>query len=408
MTNRIRTRTRRALLWVGVPVATFVAVVVIGEIVGWPFLRKPLQEAMTGAAKVPVLLEGDFGVRFIWRPHLKVEHLQVAAAPGVEGKSMDAPHLLDARDIDLRWSWLDIWRWHGGAPLRVSRLHASKLDARLLRDAAGHATWQIGDRSKTPAEPATGSTELPQFGSLQVAQGTIVLDDQMLDTDLRVEINGGEGSTPAQSGYRASVKGRWQKLPLDLKITSGAVLPLLADDRAGAGATPSLDFSVKGTAGAATVSFEGGAAAVFGARDLDGALVFSGPSLAQVGEPLGVTLPTTPPFELRGRLAHKGGIWHLKADRASIGSSRLNGDFHFDPTHQPPLLTGNLGGTPAGAGRPGPGRRRPGRPGRIRCRGSTPQKRQSAAERSGSTRQALRLAFVARHGRRCAGGDRRA
>ncbi len=321
-----------------------------GEISGWPFLRSPLQSALSSAAKVPVKLEGEFRTRFIWRPMLQVGHLNVAAAPGVEGlQEPDRAHLLDATAVDLRWSWLDIWRWRGGEALRLKQLHAATLDGRLLRDAEGHATWQIGPAPKPVAEAGKPISEtLPWIGSLQVGKGLLVLTDQITDTDLKVQIDGGEAveAGDAAGGYRARVQGRWQKLPLDLKLTSGAVLPLLVDaDSAGPAAPDAgVDFSVKGTAGAARIGFEGRAAAVLGARQLSGTLQFSGPSLAQVGEPLGMTLPRTPPFELQGALALDNGVWRLKADRAVIGSSQLNGEFVFDSTTTPPRLTGRLGG----------------------------------------------------------------
>ncbi|MEO5733830.1 MAG: AsmA family protein [Rubrivivax sp.] len=336
---------RRGLAIAAGIAGAIVLLLAAGEISGWPFLRSPLQSALTSAAKVPVKLEGDFHTRFIWRPMLQVGHLNVASAPGVQGS--DAPHLLDATGVDLRWSWLDIWRWRGGAVLRLQRLHATTLDGRLLRDADGRATWQIGPEPdpKAVAEKTTRplAETLPRVGSLQVGQGILMLTDQITDTDLKVEIDGGETGSAA-GGYRARVQGRLQKLPLDLKLTSGAVLPLLADADGESLAEGGVDFSVNGTAGAARIGFEGRAAAVLGARQLSGHLRFSGPSLAQVGEPLGITLPRTPPFDLEGQLAHDNGVWQLKADTATIGSSSLNGEFNYDTTSAPPRLTGRLGG----------------------------------------------------------------
>jgi hypothetical protein len=56
-----------------------------GEASGWPFLRQPLENAMTRAAAVPVQLQGAVKLHLLWRPRLEVEHLRlgrcVAVAP---------------------------------------------------------------------------------------------------------------------------------------------------------------------------------------------------------------------------------------------------------------------------------------------------------------------------------------
>ena len=344
----------------------------IGEAFGWPFLRGPLQRMAERNAGVRVEIGEEFKLRLLFSPGLQVDRLTIGAAPG-----FDVPHLLVSRDIDVRWRWGDVQRWRRGeAALRLQRLHASYLDAHLLRDGTGRATWQIGARAKSEsAEPAREA--LPRVDSLRVATGRIVVDDRPTNTDLLVtmETFGEEASArsapsgtaaaasaaasaaagslePAAptSGYLASVKGRHRGVPLDLRVTAGALLPLAADgepDVASGGPTPSgaVPFRVEGSAGRARILFDGQAAALLGARRLDGNLHLRGPSLARVGEPLGMTLPETGPFDLVGRLAHEGGVWRLVAERFALGRTRLAGDFVLDGNRQPPHLSGQLTGS---------------------------------------------------------------
>ena len=140
-----------------------------------------------------------------------------------------------------------------------------------------------------------------------------------------------------------TVQGRYRALPLNLTVNTTGSLPLVQDALAEAAAPP-VPLRVEGRAGAATFRFEGTAGALFGARRLQGSLNFSGPSLARVGAPLGVTLPQTAPFTLNGTLAHADGVWQLRADRATIGRSQLGGDFRFDTRAAPPRLSGRLVG----------------------------------------------------------------
>jgi uncharacterized protein involved in outer membrane biogenesis len=150
-----------------------------------------------------------------------------------------------------------------------------------------------------------------------------------------------------------SVEGTYRTLPLALKLQSGGALPLLQDAQADA---PDIDvpLRIEGRAGSATLLFDGRAGALLGDRRLQGALRLRGPSLAQVGAPLGLTLPQTPPFDLRAQLGHAAGVWHLQAERAAIGSSLLNGDFRLDTRVEPPLLQGRLGGRRLGLADLGP------------------------------------------------------
>ena len=329
---------RRAAWWLAGALALPTAALVAGEVLGWPFLRDALLQQLQRRAGTAVKLDGDFHLRLLWRPTLRVGHLHIGSAPGV-----DAPFLLDARHVELGWRWADVWRWRrGSAPLRVHRLHAQRLEAHLVRASDGRASWWFGAPRGDPAQP---EWDLPRVGSLRVDNGRVRVEDAPWQTALRIELSGGEGEQPvADAGYRLAVEGRYRALPLVLEVQSGGALPLLQDPQADA---PAADVPVRieGRAGASSLLFEGRAGALLGERRLQGALRFRGPSLARVGKPLGLTLPETPPFALQGQLGHAAGVWHLQVDRAAIGSSRLNGDFRLDTRMQPPRLQGRLGGS---------------------------------------------------------------
>jgi uncharacterized protein involved in outer membrane biogenesis len=334
----------RRLAWAGAGVAVLLLGVLLAEASGWPFLRPALQHAVARGAAVPVQLDGDFELHLLLNPGLRAGHLRVGAGGGV-----DAPHLLDAQGLEARWRWADLWRWRRGAPLRLEVLQADTLDLRLLRTADGRASWQLGGPRETPEpDAAPAPPTLPRFGVLQVRQGQVLVDDAPLQTQLRMALQGGEGDTPQArrtAGYQATAKGRWQGLALDLQLRSGAALGLAEEAAGGARAAGDLPLRLEGRAGAARVLFDGHAGALLDAMRLRGRLVLSGPSLAQVGAPLGVTLPRTPPFEVRGQLSHDAGLWQLQAERLAVGSSLLRGDFRFDTRSAPPQLSGQLGGT---------------------------------------------------------------
>ncbi|MDP2263864.1 MAG: AsmA family protein [Hydrogenophaga sp.] len=316
-----------------------VLVLLLCELAGWPFLRGPLQNAVARGSGLSTTLEGDFRLRLLRPPVLRVGHLRMAAAEG-----FDVPHLLDARDIELKWRWGDLRRWRQGGQLRVRSLEAAELDAHLVRTEDGRATW-LGEREQ-PEEERTGARELPRIGRLVVGQGTIGWVDQPLDVALGVRLEGREGASleAGEAGYVALIEGRYRALPMKLEARAGSTLPLLNEDDASAGRAPWVPLRVEGTVASSRILFDGRAAALLGAPRWEGGLHFRGPSLAQVGQPLGVTLPQTPPFDLRGRIAQEGGEWRLQVERATIGSSELAGDLRYFQRENPPRLVGQLSG----------------------------------------------------------------
>jgi uncharacterized protein involved in outer membrane biogenesis len=322
--------------WSAAVLTVLVVLLALGEASGWPVLRQPMQQALTRAAGVRVTLDGSFHARLLWRPTLQVDQLQVAPAAGA-----DAPYLVAARQVDVGWHWLDLWQWRRGGPLRLQRLHANQLQAYLVRREDGRASWHLGrDSGSKPDDEA-----LPRFGSLRVHDGRIRIDDVLTQTRLQVVVQGGEGEQAAQdaTGYRMSIDGNYRGAPLTLELHSGGALPLFQEAQAD---QPVIDvpLRVEGRAGASTLLFEGSAGALLGDQRLQGKVRLRGPSLAQVGKPLGLVLPQTPPFDLKAQLRHASGVWHLQAERGIIGSSLLNGDFRLDTRAQPPGLQGRLGG----------------------------------------------------------------
>lgn len=338
MPARAATKTRRALLWAAGVLGALVLALLLAESAGWPFLRTPLQGAMQRAAGVPVTLAGDFQLRLLRSPQLRVGRLHVGAASGVQ-----VPHLVEGEDVELAWRWRDVWRWqYGDGLLRLRRLHAGKLDAHLVRGADGRASWQLGP-PKTAAASDDDGSGLPRIASLAVRNGRIAVDDRPLETRLLVLMQGREGAGGAAAGYTATATGTYRALPLKLQVRAAAVLPLLqdADEELQPVAVP---VRVEGEAGESRLLFDGSAAALLGAWHIDGKLRFRGPSLARVGKPLGLTLPHTAPFDIAGHLSQGLGVWHLHADHAAVGRSRLAGDFRYDTRTTPPRLTGRLSG----------------------------------------------------------------
>ncbi|MFG6412906.1 AsmA-like C-terminal region-containing protein [Roseateles sp. DC23W] len=290
---------------------------------GWPGLAARLAERAGHGLQV----DGDTRVHLIWNPRLQSTQLRVLAA--------DGQSLLDARDVQLAWRWGDLWRWHyDGDALRLRRVQAESLALDWQRDAAGRTPWQMKPSGRDRSQP----TPIPTIDELIIRNGTARMDDAPLQLKADARF-----STQADGRWTAGMLGtlRGQQLQLNAEAEQG--LALLSGPEAG---HPPVKLRAEMTHGPERLAFAGTAASLLDARALDGQLQVRGRSLAAMGKPFGLTLPTTPDFELAGRLQHASGVWQLRGIKARIGESRLGGDFAYDTRPARSQLSGMLRGGP--------------------------------------------------------------
>ncbi len=354
--NNIPSQKRR---WPSVAVAILffvLAGVALGEWLGWPFLAEPIQRTLSekldrrvsfaGATDQSTPHPASFRIRFIGGVHVETSHLEIAAPAWSK-----VPHLLSADDVVLDLSYGDLWRARGGEPLRIDRLQAAALDGNLERQADGRAGWHFGP---TPSP-------IPTFGHLQVTKGTLNYRDVPLTIDVVAHLSLANGASvvttgPAPTGtpgntalagsepenlLQADARGHYRGLPIKIEMVSSGVLPWAAD---GALATP-VPLRLNATVGGASLVFNGTAVDVLHLTRFTGRYSLKGPSLAAVGDMLGVTLPTTGAFHTEGVVVRQKDTWRVVVDDATVGASRLTGAFTYEAGRSIPSLVGRLGGS---------------------------------------------------------------
>ena len=393
-----------------------------GEWAGWPMLATPLAQALSGRLGRPVSLSTwppaarlalatpdaaadpaveHFSLRFVGGLRLAVPQLIVAAPPWAA-----APPTLQARDLRLHLRYRDLWRaWRQGA-LHIHSLRAAAVVIDLVRMADGQASWLM----KPAGAAASTDWALPTFGELRLPDGRVQWRDARLQLDAQARwvvalapASGAPGAAsatvpasgpagpPAAAGQAftldGSAQGQYQGRPVQASLRAS-----LGQGTAGSGglarAAP-LRMDLQAVVGRARLTFNGGVADALawvatpgwlgptGLQGLAGRFTLQGPSLAAVGDPLGVTLPTTRPFRSAGRLRKDGSNWFVVVDDARIGKSQVHGAFRYDTAPTVPLLAGRLAGprllladlgpavglpSEAVAAAPRPGKRLPDRP----------------------------------------------
>ena len=369
---------RAGMRWPLVVLLLLTAIVVavaVCEALGWPFLVAPVQRSLAKALDRRVVFSDGSGeaervrIGLIGSVRVKAGYLEIGSPAWSK-----APHMLAVRDASLKLGYLDLWRvWQGGS-LNIESLEAAELDSTLERLQNGRASWQFGEPKSNDAgaKPAA----LPTFGTLQVSDGHVAYRDELLPAhlDARFALSDGSGiaatsaaasagqgislraggaasgaassaervTLPAgQSGFRLNAVGQYQRFPLRIDLGTAGVLGLLAQSEQAQAQPLKLLASV----GGAKLSFEGTTTDPLHFTALSGRFGVSGASLGAVGAPLGLTLPTTPPFETGGSIVKDAGVWKAVFDKAEIGSSSLEGAFTYDPRPKVPLLSGRLGGS---------------------------------------------------------------
>jgi AsmA family protein len=329
--------------WLAGTFALAIALLAACEVAGWPFLREPLQGALSKQLQRPLQIDAPFALHLFGS--LRLHSAQLVVGPPAEAPSQ--ADLVRARDIALRMPYATLWRLvrgHNDQPPVIDELSVDDLQAHLLRDAQGRANWQlrpaVADTSSSAAAP-----DLPRVGALRVRSGEIHVDDAMQQLIVQAHVSTTEGIAPAASGVapaglEVQARGSHRQLPLTGTLKSSGVLPLARRGDDASTVPIQLDLRV----GRAHLTVDGRASDALQLGDLDAAFELAGPSLAAVGDVVGLTLPTTADFDLRGRVRKSGTVWAATVTPSRIGSSRLGGEYRYDTASTPPLLTGTLTG----------------------------------------------------------------
>lgn len=342
-----RLRRRQWWFWPLVALALLVGAAVVCEFIGWPFLAGPVERGLSKTLQRQFTLNdssasGRATVRFFRHLEVKVPALRIASPDWSQ-----QPFFIDARNATLRLTYSAIWRAKNGEPLDIELLRAEKLDVHAERMKDGRASWAFGDprapKSKQPMQ-------MPTVHELRVDQGTMTYLDEpfRVDVTAKLRLAEGEATQPepqtlprAVQGLIASAEGTYGGAALKANLRTSGATPLLASG-VDANAVP---VKLELRSGKSALDFDGTVTDVLKMNGMSGAFKVSGPSLAEAGEPLGVTLPSTGAFVLRGTIKKDGGLWNFVASQATVGSSQLKAALTFDTRPAVPLLSGQVSGS---------------------------------------------------------------
>ncbi|MDW5443866.1 AsmA family protein [Polaromonas sp. SM01] len=208
----------------------------------------------------------------------------------------------------------------------------------LQMQADGRRTWALG---KDTADTGT----VPVVDLLLVDQGRLsyLAEGQGADINAEFVIAStadavlGAATTPAQDmplSYKA--RGTWKKEAFLAQGRTGSVLQL-SDTKA-----HPFPVEIKASAGRTSLQARGSISNLAALDGLDANFDLKGQTWADLYNLLGVVLPDTPPYALRGHLSKQGAVWKVAGILGRLGQSDLSGDLVYDRSERLALLSGKL------------------------------------------------------------------
>ncbi|WP_426664362.1 AsmA family protein [Rhodanobacter aciditrophus] len=382
-------RRHKLLAWiVGIPVTLLIvlvsALVTMLSLFNWNKLKPTIDAQASTAIGRPFAIDGNLGVQWMreprsqgWRawvpwPHIVAQDISIANPAWA--KQPQFAHL-DAVRFSL--SPLDLLRHR----VRIPTLQLVNPSVDLERDKQGHDNWTF----ELP-QNSTPSAWTVDLGAIGFDAGRIALDDAVgrvhvharieplqqaipydqivaqATADARTQAisSAGRGAAKAmakghgqdrpddaaarQSSYQFAwtAQGRYQGAPLDGGGRIGAVLALQQADRP-------FPLQAKLRIGDTHIALVGTLTDPLHLGALDLRLWLAGSSMAKLYPILGVTLPDTPPYATRGRLAatlgRHGSRFAYHGFHARVGGSDLAGDADYVTGGARPKLSGKVQAT---------------------------------------------------------------
>jgi uncharacterized protein involved in outer membrane biogenesis len=287
-----------------------VAVVLVIVFFDWNWLRLPVQARLSAMTGKQIHIDGPITGTKSWIPHIVFNSIRIdepgfTAAPKV-GK-------IDSVAIEIDLSKL----LHGTLDFPLIEIKKPNLD--LVRDAAGKANWDIAAETKGPGD----RTDIPLIGRLKIDNGKITYRDfaKKLTIDATITGIAADGGSGV-GAFTAQGNGVYRNAPFTLKLKGGSLDDMRENKKP-------YDIDLAASVGNTKVSVKGTVMDPFKMTDMNVQLTASGDDAGDLYTIFGVPAPTTPPYNIAGKLDRNGNVWQLKDMTGTVGKSDLEGDLWF-------------------------------------------------------------------------------
>ncbi len=263
--------------------------------------RQALSYLLSEALEEPVHVSGKIRPLPEWPPALRFRKFTVA--PDKQGN----PEIASIRQMDVS---VALW------PLLRGEIALPKL---LVRDS--HFNLQAGPSAAADREPL----QFPRIGMLRLDNTTLNYKDprQRIDVRLRADTSNNNVHIKGSGIYKAKAFKMDAQTPKLLEIATDNPMPL------------KLVLNV----GHTMLDARGTVRDLFHLKGMDVMLRVKGADASELFPLLGIALPPTAPYDLRGKLDYADEKWRFNQFSGKMGDSDLSGDLTWDTGCKRPMLS---------------------------------------------------------------------
>ena len=269
------------------------------------WLKPPIERIVSDRTGREFRIEGDLRIRPGLPTRVIVERVRFANPPWTAQKRM-----LELERADFRISLLRLL--HG--EIYIPRAHALKPVVDMEFGPKGQNNWTLGAKEDEP--PDDGA--VPEIGLLTIDRGTLTFHDPRKKTALKLDVS--TTAHKGQQGVAFTLTGTRDALPVRAEGSGGALLSIKNRE------TP-YPLDVRFRAGATHGSARGKITGLMTMSAVDLWLDVGGETMSELFPLIGVTLPPTPPWHIKGKLLHDGEYWRLHRFAGRVGDSDMSGNF---------------------------------------------------------------------------------
>lgn len=311
---------RRGQRWLAVLAFIVAAILLLIALWDWNWFKGPVERAVqakTGRA----LHIGNLDVDLGRVTTVRADTLTFANAEWAEQPSMASA---DRVELDVR-----VWPLLRGS-VQLPEIRLTRPDV-LLQSAP-----KDGQKSNWDFLGDSDGGQTPQLRRLYIEDGRLQFSDTRGRTDIRLNVRSGK---PRQEDAAPPLlidgKGRWQGNAFTLD--GGTESPLELTDSA-----HPFRIHLDGRAGGTRAIASGTLTNPFQFQTFDLRFRLSGRDMEDLYPLVGIALPSTPPYQLDGRLQRDHQVWRYQKFTGRVGDSDLGGDVQIDVAGERPRLTANL------------------------------------------------------------------
>ncbi len=317
---RLRRPGKRGQRWLAILVFLFALILLIIALWDWNWFKGPVERAVQAKTGREFHIGGNLDVDLGRTLTVRADGLTFANAEWSKTPRMASA---DRAEIDLRaWPLLR-------GQVRIPEIRLTRPDL-LLETAPGKdqpGNWDF-------LGPSDG--EPPVLQRLLVDDGRLKFLDAAGKTDILVSLNSGKPRTAdGAPPLLVNGKGRWQGNPFTLDGNTESPLELTNSDHP-------FRIHLDGRAGATRAIASGTLTNPFALRTFDLDFALSGQDMEDLYPLIGLAIPSTPPYRLKGRLKRNNDTWRYENFTGVAGDSDLGGTAQIEVGGERPFLKADL------------------------------------------------------------------